>query len=308
MMITDHIAFGILLSGNRKSGLYLASAVFSILGASIPDIPAYIFPPTSIGYFLHRAYTHSFILAIFYSLIPVLVWKLFRPSLSRRDFLTFWLFCLIGFCSHIFLDLITTFGTAIFFPLSRRNFALDIFHEFDPAFMLISAAVILSFIIHVRRKKPLPRKHALIASLVFLAYFGFAMISRTYSSARYEKASSLQAPGSGYLATFPRTFWRWRGLAAYSGKYLVYLTADGRVQSREFSPLKNPPPAVHRDDFYQAFMTYARYPAQRISGDTFELMNLVYSSRSYCLTFVLDSHGGVVSRSISGFDIMDRDF
>jgi hypothetical protein len=55
--------------------------------------------------------------------------------------------CFAGLFSHLFLDLLTTGNMTILWPFSRRNFALNLTHFVDPAFLgaLLTGALLIVY-------------------------------------------------------------------------------------------------------------------------------------------------------------------
>jgi len=306
MMITDHIAAAIGISNNRMNKFRISVLVFTIIGAVIPDIPAYIFPPGTIGYFSHRAYTHSIILSFLYCLIPVGIYWLFRRNSKGKPWLLFYIFALTGYLSHLLFDLITTYGTKIFFPLSVRIYAWDFFHEFDPIFMAISFFLIILFIVFIRKKKPVPTKFVLIYAALLLVYFMVVLVQKK----SFERQSKTHLAGiSGdirYLKTIPRTFWRWKGIAEDADSFYVIRKQEGTFELKKYSKEKTRNESIISDPYYKMFMNYARYPVQIIAGDTISLTNLIYSSDSYQVQFILNAQKQIIHKSVSGFDLLDK--
>lgn len=93
--------------------------LFCILAATLPDIDNFIgFWGQKFYMIHHRGLTHSFIGGILLVAIFVGIFKLFvKPFPFKRGLLLAYLFIAL----HIFLDLITSYGTQIFSPLSRTR-------------------------------------------------------------------------------------------------------------------------------------------------------------------------------------------
>ena len=152
------------------------------LGAILPDIDFlanFISNHPLVHAEFHRSFTHSF------AMLPL--WALLLGSLTsrwdeRRRWLLFSGLYGVGIALHVFLDLITSYGTLILAPLSRDRYALDIAFFID---LTLTAVVLLPQLlawIYSSREQAL--HHGLIALVsVALASGGVAWL-----------ASALQLP------------------------------------------------------------------------------------------------------------------
>ncbi len=101
--------------------------------AMLPDVDfvlKFISDATYLRY--HRGVTHSFLM------LPMWIWLLYTllPRQKREQPLMPWL---IGaaLLTHIFLDLVTSFGTMTLAPFSDRRASLDLLFIIDPVFTLL---------------------------------------------------------------------------------------------------------------------------------------------------------------------------
>lgn len=81
----------------------------------------------------HRSLTHS-LLIMLPAVVPLSKLCARFSGHTRREWLWLLFWC---FLTHILLDLCTTYGTQIFWPLSRYPYALSIVFIIDPAYSLI---------------------------------------------------------------------------------------------------------------------------------------------------------------------------
>jgi membrane-bound metal-dependent hydrolase YbcI (DUF457 family) len=133
-------------------------AIFAAtLGAVFPDIDTFYEGYAQIAHHdplaivkYHRAITHSFVALPFFA---VLLAALTPPVLSllKRRFARlhdweappFWLLTIIygvGIASHILLDVMTSFGTRMWYPISTRRYSWDLLFIIDFAFTTIILA------------------------------------------------------------------------------------------------------------------------------------------------------------------------
>lgn len=114
----------------------------------------------------HRSFTHSLLMAplwgIFLTTLIVLVIPRLRVAVK-----IVYLYSIIGLLSHILLDILTAYGTEIFFPLSDMSVSLATTFIIDPYFtIIIVLALFISFQLHTR----LP---AFIGTALLLVYISF---------------------------------------------------------------------------------------------------------------------------------------
>ena len=138
----------------------LAGAIF----ASLPDSDIFMGlssdPLAMLKY--HRAATHSFLLACVAA--PILGWISWKLSKKTGTILLWSLLALLGIFSHDLLDLCTTWGTEIFYPLTDKRYSLDALPIIDP---LITLPLLGGFLLTVFSKKFKARQ---IASSVILCW------------------------------------------------------------------------------------------------------------------------------------------
>lgn len=82
---------------------------------------------------LHRGISHSLAGAPFFSLaLALCAWPLWRKSTPGRwPFVRVWVFCALMILLHIWLDVVTTYGTMIFLPFSHYRVRLNSIYIID---------------------------------------------------------------------------------------------------------------------------------------------------------------------------------
>lgn len=114
------------------AGLALAAAA-----CASPDLDL-LFIHTPLEFLqIHRGISHSFAgMPVFGFLLALLSWPLWRRSTPARwSFLTVWLFCMGMILLHIWLDVVTTYGTMVFLPFSHYRVRLNSIYMIDFAVM-----------------------------------------------------------------------------------------------------------------------------------------------------------------------------
>ncbi len=144
-----------------------------ILAANIPDIDFLLqFFGDRIFYMeQHRALSHSFIFAPFFAAFIAYILKL---TVKGIDFRLVFMYTFIGIIIHIFFDLITSFGTMIFYPITNARYTLDLIFIIDP---WLTGSLIV-FLIFVRKFKQHRRKIIWGGIAFVLVYFILAFTNR----------------------------------------------------------------------------------------------------------------------------------
>ena len=138
----------------------------------------------------HRGATHSLIIVPFAAYLFSKLFVRIAPKTALSAQQWFWLFFWC-FSTHIILDLLTVYGTQIFYPLSRYPYALSSLFIIDPfyTFPLIGGLAYFA----LSKTPVLHRRHVLIsiATLTSL-YIVMAMVFKTYANYRFEVALDQQ--------------------------------------------------------------------------------------------------------------------
>ena len=105
------------------------------LAATVPDFDIFIHTGDALrDHAMHRHFTHALILSpvlAALALIPFLWHKRSRP-LIRPLYLAAFVACAL----HTVLDVLTSYGTMIFWPFTQRRYALDVIAVADPLYTL----------------------------------------------------------------------------------------------------------------------------------------------------------------------------
>ena len=151
-----HAVFGALASravcpfpatgGKHDVGRYTPLAITTV-AATLPDIDYLLFPLDPLTFLAdwHRTYTNSVVLLPLWTVFLAGIIALIFPRL-RRHWLLIGGLVALGIASHILLDLLTVYGTRIFFPLSSEKFSFGTTFLIDPWLSLIVfLGLVLSF-------------------------------------------------------------------------------------------------------------------------------------------------------------------
>jgi inner membrane protein len=120
----------------------------------------------------HRHFSHSLLIApVAAALLTLLLWPLLRRWLPPRPL---FLCALAGYVSACLLDVCTSYGTYLFWPLIRAPFSLDIIAVVDPLFTLL---VLVGLIVVLKKPYSPWRWCAPVTALVYLI-LGYMQLQR----------------------------------------------------------------------------------------------------------------------------------
>ena len=245
------IATAELVAGKKlqnKTFLYGA-----VLG-TIPDLDIIVgkFMSDVNGVAIHRGLSHSILFFLFLS--PIFGWvisKIEKNSISFKStsLLAFW--CL---ATHVLLDIFTSWGTQILWPLDYR-FALKTIFVIDP---LYTIPLFISLIFVWRNKEFLVRRKYLIRGLVISSsYLLLTCVLKLFAVNKFEKALDSQKINYQELIVKPTAFncilWN-ANIATSKGYYLAdYSLFDSQPIQFTFYPknLKLEEKLVNSYDFQQ---------------------------------------------------------
>lgn len=181
----------------KKALLYGA-----ILG-TIPDLDVLINP-----YFnaieqlsIHRAFSHS----IFFSFILSLLFAKWFSYKYKTSYASWFWASFLALFTHPLLDLCTTYGTRIFYPLSKSFYSLDNVFVIDPLYTiwLLIGCIVLLFMKNKNSKRQTVIKWSLGIST---AYLFFGLIVNFYVTNHFEKELERQQISYEKIKVVPTPF------------------------------------------------------------------------------------------------------
>jgi len=258
MDIVTHGVTGVLVSRAVPSGYKTSVMAAGFIGALAPDLDliARLWDPMA-AVAIHRTATHSFLGgAVIALLVAGLVWGIRRDSF-------FHLFgsAYLGLLSHIGSDLLTSFGTAIFWPITDRRFALSQHYIIDPIFTTLALGFLVASFRLNHRRISLATTGLLAIGLYVLIT---AAVQRT-AFVRWQESMQLQGilpTRSTVVPLFPGPF-RWLGVSEtekgyYQQSFALY--GSNTDASHFFSKSNADLRELERLREVQIFLTFARFP------------------------------------------------
>lgn len=121
---------------------------------------------------MHRHFTHSFLMAPVMAALSMLVFLVFKKYRERfkdkKDLLKIFMVAVVAVYSHVLLDMVTSYGTRVFWPFSNARIYTDAMPIIDLFFTLPVAGL---FIFALVKKS---RKTAITALIYIFFYIGLA--------------------------------------------------------------------------------------------------------------------------------------
>jgi inner membrane protein len=234
------------------------AALWGGLAGLIPDLDIVISPFVSeVGQLIyHRTFTHSL---LFVFLAPLVFAYLLKGEIKFKYWyrLFFW-----GFFTHVVLDCLTSFGTAVFWPISDYRVAVGSVFIAD-LFYTIPFLLILILALKDRRKTKRRRRLAILSLVVSTFYLTFGLYTNFDARTQFENAllASETEYKRLYVSPTPLNIFLWRGLIETENGYAtsLYSFFDQSLPEfgSEFKHNKNILPDHLKSDEFQDLVAFS---------------------------------------------------
>ncbi len=253
-------ARGLPAESRRVPGRSRELLTVALLAAVLPDIDNFAgFVNPEFYLIHHRGITHSLTGGVFLALIFAAAVRRLRPGLSL-NFLFPFSAVLIG--GHIFLDLITSYGTQIFAPFSRERFTVNCVFIIDPIFL----GLLVSFLLWAVAGRS--TKAARAGLLLLIVYPACTFAVREVLTERLKGELMNRSVPFKNVVLSPEAFspFVWKGIAESEADYTLYrVRLFGPVIEAEFGRYRRADPALleefGRDEStFRTWAWFAAYP------------------------------------------------
>lgn len=245
----------------QRLGPYATAAL--LISAVFPDVDfvASLWGPFASLKF-HRSITHSFLGV---TIAAFLLGGIFRLLSGRKNYWGFTGICAIGTFSHMIFDLLTSFGTQLFYPFSTERYSLDWIFILDPVITL-SALVPL---ILMRGRPARALRCARVGVAVLVGYLVITGIGHSIAVKRFE--ASLKEAGIRYdtVAALPGFLgpFRWSGLAkgegtVYRSQFNILFSSEVKMEKFVSSAPNRYIEAARDLDEVKLYLWFARFPVE----------------------------------------------
>ena len=211
----------------------------------------------------HRGLTHSVFGGVLLALL--VAWPIYRwGSYKRyRDLVGL---VYLGILVHIGLDLITSFGTMVLYPLSSSRFTLDLVFIADP---ILTAAFAVPLVVAWRRPH-LASRAVRIGLAAVILYLTLAAGARAVAEAQFAAELNRRRVPADRITVVPRLFspFRWMAVAEAPGRLFqaVVTPWPGSPTDLRFYNQAPRNSFVARSDAVESvrlFLGFARFPWTR---------------------------------------------
>jgi len=198
--MTHGLAGAVIARAGFSRSLGKWGPVAGVLAALSPDAD-YILRLFGEEIFLryHRGITHSLILLPVYSLFGAI---LFRRLYKTEKFLPLYLLCFLSLLSHVFLDLMTSFGTMALVPVTDRRLTWDLVFIVDLYFTGILFIPLLLGHLIKRYKIEL----GILSLCLLLLYTGLCIVNHRQALSIAERLVEAKGLSPHSVAALPQPF------------------------------------------------------------------------------------------------------
>lgn len=216
---------------NGKKG-----ALWGAVLGTLPDLDIvanlFLDPVDSLA--AHRAASHSFLIALLLS--PIIAFFLRRLHIKDKATHKEWtLMVFLVWATHIFVDLLTVYGTQIFWPASRHPFGIDSIFIIDPIYTL---PLVLGVLLALKAKPGSRKRFRINAFFLVLStlYLTWGMSAKLFVHSSFKQGLASRGIQTERVMTAPTplntVLWQGIGLQSdtlYAGLYSVL---DSRTPGR----------------------------------------------------------------------------
>lgn len=268
-----HSLSGLIIS---KAGFYQKSGkiatVVLLISALLPDIdhiPLRLLGPMAYLQY-HRGITHSIFGAPFLGLLFSGIVYCFIKRSRVLGYTKLFLLSIIGIFTHIFLDLITSYGTQIFAPFSSKRYSLDLIFIIDFYFTSIILIPLLVFSFKKKKNKLLP----ILSIIIFLGYILMASINQTIAINKGKEIAKSEGIQIKRIEAIPLPLspFKWSVFVEDSKRFhqinINLLNGNSSTQNFEKRPLQaDIINSVEEFDIVKTYLWFARFPVVTVKKE-----------------------------------------
>lgn len=304
----DPITHGLSGAILSRTGFYQRFGRFAtiilIIAALIPDIDHFSLrlagPLAYLKY--HRGFTHSIMGSFVIAAVMAGIACSIKQVREKMGYGIAFGISLLGIYTHIFLDLITSYGTQIFFPFNTKRYSLDLVFIID----LYFTAILLVPLIVIRFKKERAKIIALSSLAGIIAYLGFAYIERSSIIEKVKADNNRLGIKSTRVEAIPLPLSPFRWSVFTEDKVRYYQTNVDALNGRSATEVFNKKTdesdivkMVENLDIVKTYLWFAKFPVVSVkeegSGYLIEYFDLRFNSlpprRPFLLKLFVDKNG-----------------
>jgi inner membrane protein len=211
----------------------------------------------------HRGLTHSLFGGILLALL--VAWPIYRWGAHKR-YRKIAALVYLGILVHIGLDLITSFGTQVFYPVTSARFTMDLAFIVDP---ILTAAFAVPLVIAWRRPH-LAARAARIGLVTAVLYLALVAGAKAVAETRFIAELDRRVITADRITVIPRLFspFRWMAVARTTGRLYQADVTPWAATPLDIRLYSQAPRTgyVERSDAVESvrlFLGFARFPWTR---------------------------------------------
>ncbi len=287
---------GILLIRKLKFKNEKWPMIAMIVAANLPDID-FVIRFFGAGFYLvhHRELSHSLIGIVLLSIILAAVFT----KLKEKEFNKYFIIGLVGTSSHLFLDLITSWGTQILYPFNNVRYEFSLIPIID----VYVLAIFITGIIFIRMNHVSREKVARATLFVFLVFLLFKSGLKIYADTAVENLNGYQ--DVHVMPSFSSPF-KWRAIINEPD---IYIVNDFDVSTTGFGEFhfypKEDNPLIEKSKdalIVKQFREFSQYPYAEAEGNTvrwFDLRIAVDGKSGLVAVIEFDNEGNIISEGLN---------
>ncbi|RME54667.1 metal-dependent hydrolase [Candidatus Woesearchaeota archaeon] len=236
--------------------------IVAMVAGNLPDIDFVLRFFGALFYLSHhRVYTHSvlgiILLAVALALIVKYVFK-------KKESFKYFLLALIAIIGHVFLDLITSFGTEVFYPISSARLAYSLIP-------IVDVYVLLIFFTGLWFMKIEKRSKVKVAKATLFIFFVFLIFKAGLHTLAKEQTEGLKDYQD--VEVVPHFFnpFGWKAIVTKPDYYLMadFDLTTGGFKGFEWYPIleKDKVEASKESVFVRQFLEFAKSPYPIVEGN-----------------------------------------
>jgi inner membrane protein len=263
-----------------------AAGLIGFVAAVVPDFDLFLASDTDpVGTWLyHRQFTHSLLFIPIGALLSSLLLLGMRTFNGVR--LQVYGAALVGYATHAPLDVLTSYGTVLFWPFSNRRLAWDVIGIIDP---LVTIPLLVGVLWATAIQLPRPSR---VALGVALAYLGFAVWQHQHAADVQQQLAEARGHAIMHSRVMPAagSVVLWRSVYVADGHIHVdgvrvpwwgelLVKPGGSTRLATFSDI--PPAMAERNGtrrVYQVLTWFADGLVAPIDGEPYALGDLRYAT------------------------------
>ncbi len=269
-----------------------------LIAANIPDIDAVI-RFLGAGFYLvhHRQLSHSIIGITVLSLLIALIFTKFK----KDEFNKYLGLAFAGTLAHIFLDIITSWGTQVFYPFNSIRYEFSLIPIID----IYLLAIFILGLVFIRLKPMQSAKIAKAVLFMFIVFLLFKSGLKIYADHSVEKLNGYQ--DVRVLPSFASPF-KWRAIINEPDMYILNdfdISTIGYGEFR-FYPKKSDPLIEKSKEsiIVKQFQEFSLYPYPEVNGNKvrwFDLRLTNNGNRGLSAIVEFDENGNIASERLNSF-------